>query len=116
MTRVCLASFSDAFIAWIHLKCMRIYVEGVLRYGVPPCFSTFLLKPIPSKEKKLKKELHEICNKTDFLGREYLQDFNRKSQKTSSNHEAIDAIVPEEESYYSYILFSFVPFLLFVQK
>ena len=44
LSRICLAAFSECFIAWVHLKAIRIFVECVLRYGVPPDFNAFVLK------------------------------------------------------------------------
>ncbi|XP_044910898.1 V-type proton ATPase subunit C 2 isoform X17 [Felis catus] len=32
-------NFSEAFIAWIHIKALRVFVESVLRSGRPPRFS-----------------------------------------------------------------------------
>ena len=40
----CVNGFSESFINWIHLKCIKTFVESVLRYGVPPRFLTFLVK------------------------------------------------------------------------
>eukprot|EP00922_Rhytidocystis_sp_ex-Travisia-forbesii_P050441 GHVS01074979.1.p1 GENE.GHVS01074979.1~~GHVS01074979.1.p1 ORF type:complete len:396 (-),score=49.35 GHVS01074979.1:213-1400(-) len=61
LSRVCFAAFSDVFIAWMHLKAMRMFCEAVLRFGVPPSFCSFFIKPIHgSKEKKLRKELEDI--------------------------------------------------------
>lgn len=31
----CRQNFAEAFIAWIHLKAIRLFVESVLRYGLP---------------------------------------------------------------------------------
>ncbi|EKX44793.1 hypothetical protein GUITHDRAFT_109219 [Guillardia theta CCMP2712] len=38
-------SFSECFRAWIHLKAIRVFVESVLRYGLPPNFQAMLIKP-----------------------------------------------------------------------
>jgi V-type H+-transporting ATPase subunit C len=40
----CVNGFSESFINWIHLKCIKTFVESVLRYGVPPRFLCFLIK------------------------------------------------------------------------
>ena len=31
----CRQNFAEAFIAWMHLKAIRLFVESVLRYGLP---------------------------------------------------------------------------------
>lgn len=58
-------NFSQAFISWIHLKALRVFVESVLRYGLPVDFQAVLLKP---HGKKATKKLPSVL-KTHF---EYL--------------------------------------------
>jgi len=33
--RLARTAWSDEFMAWIHIKALRVYVESVLRYGLP---------------------------------------------------------------------------------
>ncbi|OLL25557.1 V-type proton ATPase subunit C [Neolecta irregularis DAH-3] len=42
--RLAKMSFSDAFQAWIHLKAIRVFVESVLRYGLPPDFVSTVVR------------------------------------------------------------------------
>ncbi|XP_065901626.1 V-type proton ATPase subunit C 1-B-like [Dysidea avara] len=58
-------NFSQAFSSWLHLKALRVFVESVLRYGLPVDFQAVLLKP---SSKKAAKKLPSIL-KTHF---EYL--------------------------------------------
>jgi hypothetical protein len=32
LIRYCRTNFAEAFVAWIHLKAIRVFVESVLRY------------------------------------------------------------------------------------
>lgn len=50
----CKMAFSECFTAWIHLKAIRVYVESILRYGLPPCYTVSLLK-LKKGEKKVHK-------------------------------------------------------------
>uniref|UniRef100_A0A8C0MJ28 V-type proton ATPase subunit C n=1 Tax=Canis lupus familiaris TaxID=9615 RepID=A0A8C0MJ28_CANLF len=52
-------NFSEAFIAWIHLKALRVFVESVLRYGLPVNFQAVLLQP---HKKSSTKRLREVLN------------------------------------------------------
>ncbi|VDP08479.1 unnamed protein product [Soboliphyme baturini] len=52
-------NFSEIFSAWIHVKALRIFVESVLRYGLPVNFQAALL--LPSK-RSLMKKLQEVLN------------------------------------------------------
>uniref|UniRef100_A0A0K8RD63 V-type proton ATPase subunit C n=1 Tax=Ixodes ricinus TaxID=34613 RepID=A0A0K8RD63_IXORI len=51
-------NFSEAFTAWIHVKALRLFVESVLRYGLPVNFQGMLLQP----QKKTAKRLREVLN------------------------------------------------------
>jgi len=66
LRRVCQAAFSDALVAWIHMKAIRTFVEAVLRYGVPPNFGAFLIKigKHASKSAKLRSELVQVFSQT----------------------------------------------------
>ncbi|KAF4016605.1 hypothetical protein G4228_008167 [Cervus hanglu yarkandensis] len=52
-------NFSEAFIAWIHIKALRVFVESVLRYGLPVNFQAVLLQP---HKKSCTKRLREVLN------------------------------------------------------
>lgn len=53
----CEVNFAEVFSAWIHLKMIRLFVESVLRYGVPPTLVTFFVEPNMKKEKQIKTHL-----------------------------------------------------------
>ncbi|XP_032722735.1 V-type proton ATPase subunit C 2 isoform X1 [Lontra canadensis] len=52
-------NFSEAFIAWIHIKALRVFVESVLRYGLPVNFQAVLLQP---HKKSSTRRLREVLN------------------------------------------------------
>jgi len=60
LVRWCKTNFSEAFIGWIHLKAVRVFVESVLRYGLPTNFQAMLLLPNKGKSKRLRKVLFEL--------------------------------------------------------
>jgi len=51
-------NFSEAFTGWMHVKALRVFVESVLRYGLPVNFHAVLMQP----HKKHTKKLHELLN------------------------------------------------------
>ncbi|KAJ8963413.1 hypothetical protein NQ318_018893 [Aromia moschata] len=51
-------NFSECFCAWIHVKALRVFVESVLRYGLPVNFQAILIHP----NKKAMKRLREVLN------------------------------------------------------
>uniref|UniRef100_A0A8C6TUL5 V-type proton ATPase subunit C n=1 Tax=Neogobius melanostomus TaxID=47308 RepID=A0A8C6TUL5_9GOBI len=58
-------NFSEAFIAWIHIKALRVFVESVLRYGLPVNFQAMLLQPNKKNMKKLREVLNDIYKHLD---------------------------------------------------
>ncbi|AQZ16456.1 VMA5 (YKL080W) [Zygosaccharomyces parabailii] len=59
LVRLAKAAYSDCFINWFHIKALRIYVESVLRYGLPPYFNTKIIAVPPKNLTKCKTELTE---------------------------------------------------------
>uniref|UniRef100_A0A9R1SQR1 V-type proton ATPase subunit C n=2 Tax=Cyprinus carpio TaxID=7962 RepID=A0A9R1SQR1_CYPCA len=58
-------NFSEAFIAWIHIKALRVFVESVLRYGLPVNFQAMLLQPNKKNMKKLREVLNDLYKHLD---------------------------------------------------
>ncbi|CAG2100546.1 unnamed protein product [Medioppia subpectinata] len=53
-------NFSEAFIAWIHVKALRLFVESVLRYGLPVNFLSVLVHPNKRTQRKLRDVLNQL--------------------------------------------------------
>lgn len=53
LMRWCKTHYGDAFVAWMHIKAIRVFVESVLRYGLPVDFTSVLYKVNLSKETQL---------------------------------------------------------------
>ncbi|XP_019628489.1 PREDICTED: V-type proton ATPase subunit C 1-A-like [Branchiostoma belcheri] len=59
-------NFSEAFTAWIHVKALRVFVESVLRYGLPVNFQAMLLQPLNKKvHRKLRDSLQQLYSHLD---------------------------------------------------
>ncbi|ORX82623.1 ATPase, V1 complex, subunit C [Basidiobolus meristosporus CBS 931.73] len=50
----CKTSFGEVFSSWIHIKVLRVYVESVLRYGLPLDYTTAMIKPKSKGESKIR--------------------------------------------------------------
>jgi len=87
------AAWSDAMVAWMHIKAMRVFVESVLRFGMPPRFASFVLSPKGSAVPAVRKAL------ADTLGKE-------SSAFSDKMAEAQD----DAEEYFPYVSLSFTPF------
>ncbi|KFV91575.1 V-type proton ATPase subunit C 2, partial [Eurypyga helias] len=58
-------NFSEAFVAWIHVKALRVFVESVLRYGLPVNFQAMLLQPNRKSVKRLRDVLNTVFKHLD---------------------------------------------------
>lgn len=58
-------SFDQCFTAWLHLKALRLFVESVLRYGLPPNYSYFSVNFRPDDEKRMRTELQKLYGHLD---------------------------------------------------
>jgi len=55
----CQISYGEAFSLWMHVCMVRIFVESILRYGLPPEFQTVLMRPNLKHAAKLRKVLNK---------------------------------------------------------
>lgn len=66
--RWCLVSYAESFSSWIHVTAIRLFVESILRYGLPPQFLPVLIKPNVKHESELRKIL---SSRFSTVGGEY---------------------------------------------
>ena len=53
LLKECKAFFGELFQAFIHLKIMRVFIDGVLRFGIPPTFFLCIMRPDKNRDKKV---------------------------------------------------------------
>ncbi|KDR10550.1 V-type proton ATPase subunit C [Zootermopsis nevadensis] len=58
-------NFSECFCAWVHVKALRVFVESVLRYGLPVNFQAMLLHPNKKNTKRLRDVLNQLYGHLD---------------------------------------------------
>lgn len=58
-------NFSECFCAWIHVKALRVFVESVLRYGLPVNFQAILIHPSKKNTKRLRDVLNQLYGHLD---------------------------------------------------
>jgi V-type H+-transporting ATPase subunit C len=80
LMRWCKTHFGDAFVAWMHIKAIRVFVESVLRYGLPVDFTSVLYKVHSGKDLQLTQKLDKslgsgIDDAADDEGAEEYHDF-----------------------------------------
>ncbi|NWI01234.1 VATC2 ATPase, partial [Tichodroma muraria] len=67
-------NFSEAFVAWIHVKALRVFVESVLRYGLPVNFQAMLLQPNRKTVKRLRDVLNVVFKHLDEVAAASIMD------------------------------------------
>jgi len=87
LTRWCKTHFGEAFVAWMHIKVIRVFVESVLRYGLPVDFTAVLYKVTSGKQDSLVGAL----------------------DKTFGEKKGKDDDVEDEEEYHDFVLIKFDP-------
>ncbi|XP_049541812.1 V-type proton ATPase subunit C isoform X2 [Anopheles darlingi] len=58
-------NFSECFGAWVHVKALRVFVESVLRYGLPVNFQAILIHPNKKSTKRLRDVLQQLYGHLD---------------------------------------------------
>ncbi|VDO56730.1 unnamed protein product, partial [Onchocerca flexuosa] len=53
-------NFGEIFSAFVHVKALRVFVESVLRYGLPVNFQATVIEPNKNSYKKLRASLHNL--------------------------------------------------------
>jgi len=61
-------NFGESFTAWIHVKALRVFVESVLRFGLPVNFQGMVLLPQKKQTKKLRDTLNDLYFHLDSAG------------------------------------------------
>ncbi|CAH1760961.1 6054_t:CDS:10 [Entrophospora sp. SA101] len=93
LLRLATTNFGEVFASWIHLKVLRVYVESVLRYGLPPDFMSAIIKPKSKMEKKIREILNTQYGKYGgALGNE-----SSKVENIEEFHNLVD------KDYYPYV-------------
>ncbi|XP_040204528.1 V-type proton ATPase subunit C 2 [Rana temporaria] len=88
-------NFSEAFIAWTHIKALRVFVESVLRYGLPVNFHAMILQPNKKSIKRLRDVLNALFRHLDEAAAANMKDVNMD----------IPGLQLNTQEYYPYVCF-----------
>ncbi|CAA6660016.1 unnamed protein product [Spirodela intermedia] len=61
----CYASYGEVFSSWMHFCAIRVFVESILRYGLPPSYLATVLAPPGKSEKKVRSILDQQCGNSN---------------------------------------------------
>lgn len=101
LVRLAKTAYVDIFINWFHIKALRVFVESVLRYGLPPHFNTKIIAVPPKSLSKCKSELLESFG---FLGgNAFVKDKKGKINKEDTSlHQYASLVDTEYEPFVIY--------------
>lgn len=88
LIRWCKTNFHEAYSGWLHIKAIRLFVESVLRFGLPTNFQAIVMLPKKGKQKRLRAVLNE--------------QFGHLGAKVFHGAKDDD---PEADSYFPYVYF-----------
>lgn len=72
----CYASYGEVFSSWMHFCAIRVFVESILRNGLPPSFLSAVLAPPTKSEKKVRKILEQLCGNANSTFWKAEEDIN----------------------------------------
>ncbi|KAI9057188.1 ATPase V1 complex subunit C [Trametes sanguinea] len=103
-------NFSESFQILVHLKVVQLFVESVLRYGLPANYIGFFIKPEP---KTTKRTLAILQSQFAYLGRRANPD---KLKSKSGGSGAAEEVVGEyqnllEQEFFDFVLFE-IPWIV----
>ncbi|EJS42981.1 vma5p [Saccharomyces arboricola H-6] len=103
LVRLAKTAYVDIFINWFHIKALRVYVESVLRYGLPPHFNIKIIAVPPKNLAKCKSELVDAFG---FLGgNAFIKDKKGKINKQDTSLNQYASLVDTEyEPFVMYII------------
>ncbi|KAK7463825.1 Vacuolar ATP synthase subunit C [Stygiomarasmius scandens] len=98
-------NFSESFQILVHLKVIRLFVESVLRYGLPANYTGVVVKPDP---KSVKKTFGVLQSYFSYLG----SSSKRANSKGGENEEFVGEYQTlMEQEFYDFVLFE-VPWVV----
>ena len=115
LSRWCEAHYGEAFIAWVHIKAIRIFVESCLRYGLPSNYSSVLIKlkkeSVKSKARKVLYERYKQLDSSGLLsgGAGLTGGSSGKSKEGAGASGGIGLAVDELFPYVSFEISAFAP-------
>jgi len=87
-------NFSEAFMGWMHIKALRIFVESVLRYGLPVNFQAAIIEP----QKKSKNRLRDVLNNL-------YKDLDSSGLTANIEDDTMPGLAIGLQEYYPYVFF-----------
>eukprot|EP01138_Halocafeteria_seosinensis_P007678 gb/GECG01007846.1/.p1 GENE.gb/GECG01007846.1/~~gb/GECG01007846.1/.p1 ORF type:complete len:134 (+),score=21.68 gb/GECG01007846.1/:1-402(+) len=86
--------FGEIFSIWMHVKAIRLFVEAVLRYGIPTDYTYAIVTPKKGYEKKLIKNIQHAYKHMDEGYMDEEKDADVPDTSTSAQETALASSLP----------------------
>jgi len=100
LLRLSRTNFSEAFQVLVHLKVVRLFVESVLRYGLPANYTGLVVKPDPKTSKRL---MSILTSHFSYLNKQRTDKKGKKGTGTDDYTGEYQSLL--EQEYYDFVLF-----------
>ncbi|GMM33450.1 H(+)-transporting V1 sector ATPase subunit C [Saccharomycopsis crataegensis] len=107
LIRLTRTSFQDVLAAWVHIKSLRVFVESILRYGLPPNFQSYFVRTNSGSEgeKSIANAKSELVKEFGYLGgNAFNKDKKGNVMKDSSLHQYAGLV---DQDYEPFVLYTF---------
>ncbi|ORZ29407.1 ATPase, V1 complex, subunit C, partial [Catenaria anguillulae PL171] len=100
LLRLTKANFSEVYACWVHIKAVRIFVESVLRYGLPPDFVAMAVEPQggSKNERKIRSVLNEAVGGQKKTS-------GKRDKELEQEFEEMSLIAGVDKEFYDYVWF-----------
>lgn len=107
--RLARMGWSESVMIWIHVLCLRMFVETVLRYGLPLEFVSALIKTSPKQAKKAKSALDSAYSYLggNAFGRDKKGRVNTKDDSALSSEMTAAGVGGGGDEYTAYVYYEF---------
>ncbi|KAJ3361972.1 hypothetical protein GGF31_001997 [Allomyces arbusculus] len=95
LLRLTKTNFGEIFSCWLHVKAIRIFVESVLRHGLPPDFMSAVIEPRHKQEKKVRDQLNALFG----------EHRGKRDKQLEQEFEEMSLLVGVEKEFYAYVNF-----------
>ncbi|KNE68058.1 hypothetical protein AMAG_13231 [Allomyces macrogynus ATCC 38327] len=95
LLRLTKTNFGEIFSCWLHIKAIRIFVESVLRHGLPPDFMSAVIEPRHKQEKKVRDQLNALFG----------EHRGKRDKQLEQEFEEMSLLAGVEKEFYAYVNF-----------
>ncbi|KAF9451774.1 ATPase, V1 complex, subunit C [Macrolepiota fuliginosa MF-IS2] len=107
LLRLSRTNFSEAFQILVHLKVVRLFIEGVLRYGLPANYTGLIIKPEPKSAKKI---FNILQSQFAYLRPRSNPNQNKKKQGGNEDYVGEYSALMDQE-FFDFVLFE-IPWIV----